>query len=167
MWARHPDGEGDRPRDHREHWLDRFLDLAAAHRDAVVGLAFGHTHMDELRRLRDRSGEVFEVAISAPGITTNHGNNPGFKVVSYDPETFELLDFVTLYTERGNASWGDQRYAFSTLFDCDGGTILACLTGDRYTDTTAVDAVMDDFFTVMNGAPSYDPGSGIEVEHGQ
>lgn len=167
MWVRHPDGEGDQPRDHVEHWLDRFLDLVAAHRDAVIGLAYGHTHMDELRRLHDRSGKVIEIAVSAPGITTNHGNNPGFKRVTYDRETKELLDFTTLYTRRGNTIWGDQRYDFSTRFDCAGETILGCLTGDRYTDTAAIDAVMDDLFTVMNGPPSYETSSGIEVEHGQ
>jgi hypothetical protein len=167
MWARHPDGEGDQPREHLEHWLDRFLDRVAAHPDTVVGVAYGHTHMDELRRLHDRTGAVTEVAISAPGITTNHGNNPGFKLVTYDGETKELLDFVTFYTRRGNAAWGDEHYLFSALFDCAGQSMLACLSSDRYADTPAVAQVMDGFFTVMNGPPSYATGSGIEVEHGQ
>jgi len=167
MWARHPDGEGDQPREHMEHWLDRFLGLVSGHRDTVIGVAYGHTHMDELRRLHDREGEVMEVAISAPGITTNHGNNPGFKVVSYDGESKELLDFVTYYTERGNSTWGDEEYTFSTLFDCAGQSIYACLTSESYAKTEAIDKVMEGFFTVMNGSPDYDPGSGIEVEVGQ
>ncbi len=167
MWARHPDGEGDRQRDHMEHWLDRFLDLVTAHSDTIVGLPYGHTHMDELRRLHDHAGEVIEVAISAPGITTNHGNNPGFKVVTYDADSKELLDFVTFYTKLGNTTWGDEQYVFSTLYDCAGESIFACLTSERYSDTSAVDAVMDDFFTVMNGSPGYATGSGIEVEYGQ
>ncbi len=167
MWARHPDGEGDQPRDHAEHWLDRFLDLVAAHGDTVVGLAYGHTHMDELRRLHNRAGEVLEIAVAAPGITTNHGNNPGFKLVTYDSDSKELLGFVTLYTQRGNATWGDEQYEFSKLFDCAGESILACLTSEAYAGTAAVDAVMKEFFTVMNGPPSYDVSSGIEVEYGQ
>lgn len=139
----------------------------AAHRDTVVGLAYGHTHLDELRRLHDRQGAVTEVAVSAPGITTNHGNNPGFKVVTYDPETKELLDFVTLYTKRGSETWGDASYTFSALFECAGRSILACLTSERYAATSAIDEVMDRFYTVMNGPPSYDTSSGIEVEYGE
>lgn len=166
LWSRHPDGEGDRPRNHMEHWLDRFLDLVAEHPDTVVGLAFGHTHLDELRRLHDRDGKVIEVGVSAPGITTNHGNNPGFKVVSYDATTFELLDFVTYYTEDGNTSWGDQHYVFSDLFSCPPG-IFACLTSAAYAETSAVDAVMDEFIRVKAGPPGYDTSSGIEVEYGQ
>ncbi len=167
MWARHPEGEGDQQRDHMEHWLDRFLDLMTAHRDTVIGLAYGHTHMDELRRLHDRAGDVTEVAVAAPGITTNHGNNPGFKVVTYDASTKEILDFVTLNTKRGNKSWCDEQYAFSTLFDCAGESIFACLTSDRYSHTAAVDKVMDEIYTVMNGTSSYETQSGIEVEYGQ
>lgn len=148
-------------------WLDRFLDLMAAHRDTVVGLAYGHTHLDELRRLHDRQGAVTEVAVSAPGITTNHGNNPGFKVVTYDPETKELLDFVTLYTKRGSETWGDASYTFSALFECAGRPIFACLTSEAYAETAAIDEVMDRFYTVMNGPPSYDSSSGIEVEYGE
>lgn len=167
MWARHPDGVGGQPRCHMEHWLDRFLDLVAAHRDAVVGLAYGHTHMEELRRLHDRAGRVIEIAVSAPGITTDHGNNPGFKRVTYNRESKELLDFTTFYTEKDSTSWGDRQYRFSTRFGCAGETILGCLTGDRYNDTAAIDAVMDELFTVMNGPPLYGTSSGIEVRHGQ
>lgn len=182
MWTRDPQGEGGGAEDAgapaageaakdmagpAEDWLDRFLDLMAAHRDTVVGLAYGHTHLDELRRLHDRQGAVTEVAVSAPGITTNHGNNPGFKVVTYDPETKELLDFVTLYTKRGSETWGDESYTFSALFDCAGPSIFACLTSERYTATGAIDEVMDRFYTVMNGPPSYDTSSGIEVEYGE
>ncbi len=82
MWTRQPEGASGAA--DREAWLDRFLDLVAAHTGAVVGVAYGHTHEDELRRLHDPSGKVVEIAVSAPGITTNHGNNPGFKLVSYD-----------------------------------------------------------------------------------
>ncbi|MGD2114016.1 MAG: hypothetical protein PVG07_03125 [Acidobacteriota bacterium] len=167
MWSRHPDGEGDRQRDHMEHWLDRFLDLVAAHPDTVIGLAYGHTHMEELRRLHDRNGAVTEIAVSAPGITTNHGNNPGFKRVTYDRDTKELLDFVTFYTHRGDATWGDGQYTFSKRYDCADRSILACLTGPGYPDAASIDRVMDQLFTVMNGPPAYDTRSGIEVEHGQ
>ena len=167
MWSRHPKGVGDHIRGHTRHWLDQFLDLLFLHREAVIGLAYGHTHMDELRRLHGRKGEITEVAVSAPGITTNHGNNPGFKTVTYDPKSKELLDFVTYYTKRGNASWGDEEYTFSDLFDCAGETLLTCLRSETYGSTQAVSHVMDEFFTVMNGPPTHAIASGIEVEYGQ
>lgn len=170
MWARHPDGEGDQPRDHKAHWLDRFLDLVSDHSETIIGLAYGHTHLDELRRLHDRSGNMIEVAISAPGITTNHGNNPGFKLVSFDATTKELLDFETFYTEKGNAEWGEKSYSFDAQFNCEGAdqdTILACLASAKYKSTEAIDKVLDETITVMNGPPSFDTSSGIEVKHGQ
>ena len=97
MWS-HLAKDSQQP--NHQTWLNRFLDLISTHADTVVGLAYGHTHMDELRRLHDHSGKIIAVAISCPGITTNHGNNPGFKVVSYDSKTKELQDFVTYYTHK-------------------------------------------------------------------
>gem|GEM_PF-678835 len=172
MWTRHPEGEGvwstEAEGSSATPWLDRFLELVAAHTDTIVGLAFGHTHEDELRRLHDQNGKITEVAISAPGITTNHGNNPGFKTVTYDPETKELLDFKTYYTERGNTTWGDEDYTFSELYGCTGQTtIFECLTSPRSAETAAVDRILRRYYTVMNGSPSLDPGTAIEVEHGQ
>lgn len=169
MWTRCPDG--GQPGGSEAAWLDRFLDLVAAHSATVVGLAYGHTHEDELRRLHDRSGNVTEIAVSAPGITTTHGNNPGFKRVTYDPETKELLGFETFYThsaKRDWSSWGDEYYTFSELYGCaDGSTILECLTSPGYADTAAVDRILRSYYTVMNGPPSVDPGTAIEVERGQ
>lgn len=45
------------------------------------------------------------------------------------------------FTEKDSTSWGDRQYRFSTRFGCAGETILGCLTGDRYNDTAAIDAV--------------------------
>lgn len=84
-----------------------------------------------------------------------------------NPETKELLDFVTLYTKRGSETWGGASYTFSALFECAGRSILACLTSERYAATSAIDQVMDRFYTVINGSPSYDTSSGIEVEYGE
>ena len=166
MWTRDPQGGPTGPPP--EIWLDRFLDMVAAHSDTVVGLAYGHTHFDELRRLHDRSGKVVEVAVSAPGITTLHHNNPGFKLVSYDPESKELTGFTTYYTEQGASTWGTAYYTFEELFGCAAGsTILGCLTDPRYSDTAAIDRVLSRYYTVMACPPDADPGPAIEVEYGQ
>ncbi len=166
MWTRDP--EGNAAGLPEEAWLDRFLDLVGAHTSTVVGLAYGHTHEDELRRLHDKSGRVIEVAVSAPGITTNHGNHPGFKLVSYDARTKELVGFTTFFTEMGDSTWGDEYYTFSELYGCAGrSTILGCLTSPAYADTASIDRILRRYYSVMNGPPTYDPGPGIEVEYGQ
>ncbi len=166
MWTRDP--QGGSATGPAETWLDRFLDMVAVHTDTVVGLAYGHTHEDELRRLHDRGGKVIEIAVSAPGITTNHGNNPGFKRVSYDPRSKELLGFTTYYTERGASAWGGAYYTFEELYGCAAdSTILGCLTSPPYTDTAAIDRVLRRYYTVMACPPDSDPGPAIEVEYGQ
>ena len=167
MWS-HLAKDSQQP--NHQTWLNRFLDLISTHADTVVGLAYGHTHMDELRRLHDHSGKIIAVAISCPGITTNHGNNPGFKVVSYDSKTKELQDFVTYYTHKNDTRWGNRQYRFTTLFNCPppkSTSILECLTNSRYQSTANVNRVMETFYTVMAGSPPYDTSSGIEVRHGQ
>ena len=158
MWAKLPD-TGDT-------WLDQFLGMTAKYDETIAGMLYGHTHMDELRRLYDpEDGSLTEVAISAPGITPNHYNNPGFKTVWYDAESKELLDFETFYSTPTATEWGDASYKFSEIFDCpDGISIYDCLTARSLEE---VNEDMDSIYTVMHGAPSYDTESGIEVKAGE
>ena len=158
MWAHLPT-EGP-------EWQDQFLALCDTFQTTITGILYGHTHMDELRRFYDKEGNnITEVAISAPGITPQHHNNPGFKIVSYDPESFELTDFTTLYSTPQATTWGDDSYRFSEVFDCgDNSTLYACLSSKSL---TAVADSMDVIYTVMNGDTTYNPRSGIDVKFGQ
>ncbi|PTX62132.1 calcineurin-like phosphoesterase family protein [Kordia periserrulae] len=76
-----------------------FLDLIAAHKTNIVGLLNGHTHTDGLRRLyaSDSKSMMTSFSVSTPGIAVNHGNNPSFKIFTYNTNTFDLLDFKTYY----------------------------------------------------------------------
>jgi 3',5'-cyclic AMP phosphodiesterase CpdA len=145
------------------NWLNQFLSLVEEYQSEITGILSGHTHMDEVRRLYDVDGtKITEVAVSAPGVTPIHNNNPGIKVYWYNSSTKELLDFETHYTTPTALSWGRQRYRFSTIFQCDANsTIYQCLSDGSLTD---VNEAMDTIFTVMNGAPSYKTMSGIEVK---
>lgn len=88
--------------------------------------------MDGLRRLYNRNGKLVAVDISAPGISPGHGNNPAFKLVSYSPANYKLLDFTTFYQSyypaKAVTSWGHAGFDFCTQYGCGAGTgIKACL----------------------------------------
>jgi len=97
-------------------WERQLLSLCTQYQSIIAGILFGHTHMDEIRRLYDSTGkQITEVAISAPGISPNHKTNPAIKKVTYDAKSKELLDFTTYYT-RSYISWGNDAYTFSTTY---------------------------------------------------
>ena len=109
-----------------------FLDLIDKYQNQLVGLLSSHTHMDGLRKLYNRNGKMTAVDISLPGITPGHGNNPAFKIISYNPVNFELQNFTTLYEDFFAAKkvipWGNQSFNFKTEFGCPQNTsIRACL----------------------------------------
>lgn len=97
-------------------WERQLLTLCTRYQSVIAGVLFGHTHMDEIRRLYDTTGKyVTEVAIAAPGLSPNHRTNPAIKTVTFDSQSKELLDFSTYYT-RSYTSWGDDAYTFATTF---------------------------------------------------
>jgi len=146
--------------------LNNFLALTTKYRSSIAGILYGHTHMDELRRLYDTTGTtVTEVALCCPGVTPQHNNNPGFKVVSYQPQSKELLDFTTYYTRPQNAYWGAGTYTFSSAFGCGKTCHLFETFGAMPLAKAA--ACMDSIFTVKNGPAGYDISRGIEVKPGQ
>jgi hypothetical protein len=157
MWAQLPATGPD--------WQDQFLKIVNDNSANVAGLLYGHTHMDELRLIYDRSGaNAREVAISSPGVTPQHHNNPGFKAFYYHPNSMELTDFVTYYTRPDATTWGDATYRFSQVYGCGSQAILACL---EKLPLSQVGALMNTVFTVQNGAPTYATEAGIPVKFRQ
>lgn len=148
----------------KDSWLDEFLGYTEDYQKEIAGVFYGHTHMDEFRRLYNSEGsQITEVAISAPGITPLHYNNPGFKVVHYDAKSMEVMDFETHYTHPNDHTWSS--YRFSDFSGCpDAKTFCECVA-----EMTLPDAgtVMDSIYTVRNGVPGYDVKAGIEVMAGQ
>lgn len=147
-------------------WQDQFLTMCDNYQSTIAGILYGHTHMDEVRRLYASDGStITEVAISAPGITPQHYNNPGFKIVSFDAGNFELTDFTTQYSTPQATTWGDKSYTFSERFGCgDQTTIYDCLSSKSL---TVVADSMDLIYTVMNGDTTFNPRSGIDIMYGQ
>ncbi|MEM7357653.1 MAG: metallophosphoesterase [Pseudomonadota bacterium] len=161
MWAHLPRQTGNQP---VVQWLDRFISAVETYQPYISGVLYGHTHMDEVRRIYGSDNQtITAVALSAPGITPQHYNNPGFKVVSYDTASKEFLNAVTHYRTLSDKTWStyDLQSTFgcttgSTLFDCFKGQSLGNLNTD-----------MDKVFTVMNGDAGYNTSCGIEVRPGQ
>lgn len=158
MWAHLPSVDSS--------WLNQFLRYTATYSQTIAGILYGHTHMDEVRRLYNNdASSITEVAISAPGITPLHDNNPAFKLVYFDRESKELSDFVTYYTTPNAKEYGDNKYRFSEEFGCPPDqNIFQCLTAK---ELTIAGTMMDKIYTAKHGPPSYQTIGGIEVKSGQ
>jgi 3',5'-cyclic AMP phosphodiesterase CpdA len=104
--------------------LDLFLDIISKHSSSIAGIFYGHTHNDELRRLYAPDNKApMQIAISCPGISPDHTgvsqNNPGFKLMYYDPQTFKIRDFTTFYTHVPVKAQKWNSYSFHQIFGCD------------------------------------------------
>jgi len=143
-------------------WNDQFLKVISGYQSTITGILYGHTHMDELRRLYDPSGKnITEVAISCPGVTPQHNNNPGFKIVNYDTASKELLDFTTYHTIPAAVTWGSATYNFNDQFGYSSkNTMFENLVKDNI---DSIHLKLNTIYMVKNGAPHYDIKSGIEV----
>jgi sphingomyelin phosphodiesterase acid-like 3 len=147
-------------------WLNTFLSLTTKYQQTIAGILYGHTHMDEVRRLYDPTGKrITEVAISCPGVTPQHNNNPGFKTVTYDAISKELMDFTTYYTTPTSTSWGNNTYNFNSTFgSTPGKSIYQQLSNMELTNITKS---LNNIFTVKNGPAGYNIQTGIDVKWAQ
>jgi len=158
MWASLPNAQNS--------WLNQFLKLATIYNSTICGIFYGHTHEDEVRRLYDSTGtKIMSVAISCPGVSTSHFNNPGFKLVYYNSSTFQPTDFETFYTSPKATTWGNDSYSFSSVFHCKkNDNIFQCLSSQSLHD---VNNEMDSIYMVMHGRSLYNTESGVEVKMGE
>lgn len=122
------------------NWTDTFLSLTAQYSANISGVLYGHTHEDEMRLLyAPGTDTVKDVAVSCPGISILHKNNPGFKVVTFDKQSKELIDFTTHYTDIpvSPKSWPGS-YSFSAVFkSAPGETIFHRVTTMNQQDLIA------------------------------
>jgi len=140
-------------------WQSLFLAQAKTYEQTISGIFYGHTHMDELRLLTDGSTYT-ELALSSPGISPNHGQNPGFKTVSYQSD-FQPTGFTTHYTNRDSTQWGTSSYDFSDEYGCSNGTILSCLQGMQ---KSQIEQGLQATYKVHNGTGSANVNRGLFVK---
>ncbi len=144
-------------------WNNQFLQIVADNQETIAGILYGHTHMDELRRFYDPTGQnITEIGISCPGVTPNHYNNPGFKIVTYDTQSKELMDFTTYHTVPSATTWGNATYNFNDIFKYSSSqTMYENLKSDSLSD---IHTKLDSIYTVMHGSAGYNIAPGIEVK---
>jgi sphingomyelin phosphodiesterase acid-like 3 len=160
MWAHLPKGRKD-------DWQDEFLNLVSRYSTTIAAILYGHTHMDEVRRLYDSTGRtVTAVAISGPGVTPQHYNNPAFRLVDYDAESKQPLSFTTYYTSPDAVAWGKNSYTFSDAYGGKGGISIYDRLRSMPLDTLA--NRMNRIYLVKHYLPlPFNTANGIEVKRGQ
>jgi len=77
-----------------------FLDFIEHKQSNITSILTSHTHLDGLRRLykshhNTEQDSMIGLSISTLGITIGHGNNPAFKLFTYNNTNFDVLDFKT------------------------------------------------------------------------
>jgi sphingomyelin phosphodiesterase acid-like 3 len=110
-------------------WNDSLLVICDSYKEQISGLFYGHTHMDEIRRLAHptKPNSFTKLAMSAPGISPKFGNNPGYKKVFFNAN-YQPTNFITHYTNfdkqiKGWNNWEDSTYRFSNYFDHGANTM--------------------------------------------
>lgn len=97
----------------------RFLEQVTANKQEINGIFAGHAHTDWFQLI-----PMSEVPItSTPAISPQFGNNPGFKIYSYNMNSQSLQDFVTyFYSLDGDKQW-NKEYDFNEKYQ---PTCLGC-----------------------------------------
>lgn len=89
----------------KKEYNERFLALLKQYSFTISGVLTGHIHMDGFQLFStDVNHNNIIIDTSTPAISPAFGNNPGFKIYSYDPESFTLKNFATYYLNVANAS---------------------------------------------------------------
>ncbi|MDR3477312.1 MAG: metallophosphoesterase [Gammaproteobacteria bacterium] len=112
----------------KEFWQPEFTNLFQTKLQEYPGLVTailpGHIHMDTFQVLS--LSKVDDVPVSyTPSISPIFGNNPAFKIYSYDPVTIQLKNYETYYYPLNDAKKGwQQEYSFNSTYkfactDCD------------------------------------------------
>ncbi|KAM7083518.1 acid sphingomyelinase-like phosphodiesterase 3b isoform 2-T3 [Ciconia maguari] len=90
----------------RSGFNERYLKIVQKHHRVIAAQFFGHHHTDSFRMFYSDTGSPINVMFLAPGVTpwkttlpgvVNGANNPGIRVIDYDPDTLQVLDMVTYY----------------------------------------------------------------------
>jgi hypothetical protein len=128
----------------KDEYEQRYLKIAAAHRDTIVGSFAGHTHQDEFRFA---SGDFIHIT---PSISPVFGNNPAFEIVDV-ARRGDIAGYTAHHLPNVTLPWS-REYSFAEAYAKPRYTAaaLAELAAAIRTDT----ATRTKYFTYMpSGAP--------------
>jgi sphingomyelin phosphodiesterase acid-like 3 len=106
-----------------EFWRPEYSQALQAELRAFPGVVTailpGHIHMDSFQILTLDKTHQIPISIT-PSISPIFGNNPGFKVYSYDTATLQLKDFETYFYPLDNQPQGwHKEYHFNQVFQAN------------------------------------------------
>lgn len=96
-----------------DYYNERFVQIIRNNKDVIAGMFFGHHHSDAFRIIKDANGNIIQSILLAPGVTpwattlggvVNGSNNPGIRLVEYDKDTMNLMDFTQFYIDLSTAN---------------------------------------------------------------
>jgi sphingomyelin phosphodiesterase acid-like 3 len=106
---------------------EKFLLTLAEYSPHITGVLAGHLHSDSFQLFKTNNNSLLPINLT-PAISPEFGNNPGFKVYSYNPKSLQLTDFTTYFyplQEWPAASWQPE-YDFNQVYQpqCKDCTLL-------------------------------------------
>ncbi|XP_033758813.1 acid sphingomyelinase-like phosphodiesterase 3b [Pecten maximus] len=105
-----------------QHFNKKMNDIILKYSDVIIGLHFGHEHMDNFRLYR-KSDVPVAVLFSAPSVTpwrykiptqTGAAHNPAIRLVHYDRQTGRQINMITYYMDLpasnalGEPQWAEE-----------------------------------------------------------
>ncbi|KAI0218479.1 hypothetical protein L0F63_005459, partial [Massospora cicadina] len=89
------------------YWSDQFHQIVNRYHHIISGQFYGHTHLDQFQLFYRSQAEkakdnAIGVAYIGPSVTTFEHLNPGFRIYEVEPETFQIYDALTYFTDLGS-----------------------------------------------------------------
>jgi hypothetical protein len=81
-----------------------FIDLVRRYSSTIIGSFAGHMHMDTFELIQSTDHQAISFVHVTPAISPLFGNNPGFKLFSYNRRSFAPRDYTTYYLDLTTAS---------------------------------------------------------------
>ena len=95
-------------------YTSRFLAELEEYAADVTAILPGHFHMDWFQVYHTKNGHSIPMS-GTPSISSALGNNPAFKMFSYDTKSLMLENYVTYSYSFQNHSW-DEEYDFNATY---------------------------------------------------
>jgi sphingomyelin phosphodiesterase acid-like 3 len=94
-----------------------FLETVKPFSTTIIGILAAHIHADAFQLIKSADADYIPVLFT-PSISPIYGNNPGYKLFSYDKKTFQLVNVDTYYypLDSLSAAQWKKEYNFNTIY---------------------------------------------------